>query len=88
MKITIEHNNKTYEFNSGAEAYIFDVGILNGVKEDILLEYVGFVHMLYLKDQNPTPLGHLADYVAENWDKGVMYLDKWTVLEEFYSSLD
>ena len=88
MKITIEHKGKTYKFNSGAEAYIFDVGILNGVKEDILLKYVGFVYMLYLKDQNPTPLGDLADYVAENWDKGVMYLDRSTILEEFYDNLD
>jgi hypothetical protein len=41
-----------------------------------------------MKDQNPTPLGHLADYIAERWDKGVQYLDKWTILEEFYDSLD
>lgn len=88
MKITIEHNGKTYEFDSGTKALIFDAGVLNGVEDNKLLNFVEFVHYLYLKDQNPTPLGHLCDYIAENWDKGVQYLDKWTVLEEFYSSLD
>lgn len=88
MKITIEHNGKTYEFDSGTKAYIFDAGTINSVKEDNLLEFVEFVHYLYLKDQNPTPLGHLCDYIAEHWSKGVQYLDKWTILEEFYDSLD
>ncbi len=88
MKITIEHNGKTYEFNGGVQAYIFDVGTLNGVPEEKLLEYIEFVYWLYIKDDRPTPLGYLADYIAENWDKGVMYLDKWTILEEFYDSLN
>lgn len=88
MKITIEHNGKTYEFDSGTKACIFDAGVLNGVDEDKLLEFVEFVHYLYLKDQNPTPLGHLCDYIAEHWDKGVQYLDKWTILEEFYETLN
>ncbi len=88
MKITIEHNNKTYEFNSGVQAYIFDVGTLNGMPEENLLEYTEFVYWLYIKDQNPTPLGHLADYIAEHWDKGVQYLDKWTIFEEFYATID
>lgn len=87
MKITIEYNNETYEFDSGTKAYIFDAGTINGVEDDKLLNYVEFVHYLYLKDQNPTPLGHLADYIAEHWDK-VQKLDKWTVLEEFYETLN
>lgn len=87
MKVAVEHNGKTYEFPGGAQAYIFDVGTLNGIPEDKLLKYTEFVYWLYIKDQNPTPLGHLADYIAEHWDE-VQGLDKWTILEEFYHSLD
>lgn len=87
MKITIERNSKTYEFDTGTEAYIFYVGSLNGVKDDKLLKFVSFVHWLYSKDQNPTPLGHLCDYVAEHWDE-VQELDKWTILENFYETLN
>jgi hypothetical protein len=87
MKITVEHNDKTYEFDSGSKAYIFDAGTLNGVEDNKLLDFVEFVHYLYLKDQNPTPLGHLADYIAEHWDE-VQGLDKWTILENFYETLN
>lgn len=87
MKVTIEHNNKTYEFTSGVQAYIFDVGTLNGVPEEKLLNFTEFVYWLYIKDQNPTPLGHLADYIAEHWEE-VQGLDKWEILDRFYNSLD
>ena len=87
MKITIEHNGKTYEFDSGTKAYIFDAGTINGVKEDNLLNYVELIYYLYLKDQNPTPLGHLCDYIAEHWEE-VQKLDKWTILENFYETLN
>jgi hypothetical protein len=80
-------DNKIYECESGAKAYILDVGMLNGVEKDKLLEYVEFVHYLYLKDQNPTPLGHLCDYIAEHWEE-VQELDKWTILEDFYETLN
>lgn len=87
MKITIEHNNKTYEFMSGVQAYIFDVGTLNGIPEEKLLDFTEFVYWLYIKDQNPTPLGHLADYIAEHWEE-VQGLDKWEILEGFYNSIN
>lgn len=87
MKIAIEHNGKTYEFDSGTKAYIFDAGTINGVEEDKLLNFVEFVHYLYLKDQNPTPLGNLCDYIAEHWDE-VQKQDKWTILENFYETLN
>ena len=86
MKITVEHNNKTYEFNSGVQAYIFDVGTLNGFPEDKLIKFVGFVEWLYIKDSNPTPVGHLADYIAEHWDE-VQELDKWAILDKFYATV-
>ncbi len=87
MKITVEYNGKTYEFDSGTKTNIFYAGTLNGIDDHKLLDYVEFVHWLYLKDQNPTPLGHLCDYIAEHWDE-VQELDKWTILEDFYDSLN
>ena len=87
MKITAEYRGKTYNFNSGAEAYIFDIALINGVYEDNLFTFVEFVHWLYLHDQNPTPLGSLADYIAEHWEE-VQELDKWTILEKFYDSIN
>ena len=81
------YNDKAYEFESGTKACIFDAGTSNGVADDKLLDFVEFVHWLYLKDQNPTPLGHLCDYIAVHWDE-VQGLDKWTILENFYETLN
>lgn len=86
IKFHVIYMNKTYDFKYGSQAYIFHTGIFNnmqkrGVKQ--LLEYVDFVHTCYLKDSNRTPLGELADYVADNW-KEIKSLDYYTVLDKFY----
>ena len=83
----VEQNNKRYEFESGAEVYIFDLGCFNGVPEERIFKYVSFVHDLYLKDQNYTPLGKLADYVAENWEK-IQDKTRYDILSDFYISLN
>ncbi len=71
-KFQVIYDGTTYEFDSGAKLMIFDYGLSNdmdkkGIKA--LLNYVDFVYELYLKDDNPTPLGLLSDYIAENWKK-------------------
>ncbi|WP_249311960.1 hypothetical protein [Congzhengia minquanensis] len=86
MKFYTEYNGNKYEFESGAEAYIFHTGIYNEVPEERLLKYVAFVFSLYLKDSNRTPLGELADYIAENWDK-VQGKDRCEILDVFYYSI-
>ena len=87
MKITIEYNSRTYEFVNGVQAYIFDAGTINGVEDDKLFEFVKFVYWLYIKDKNPTPLGHLCDYIAAHWDE-VQALEKCAILEAFYETLN
>ena len=82
----VTYKNKEYDFEYGSEVFIFHTGIYRdmqkyGIKE--LLKYVSFVHACYLKDRNRTPLGDLADYIANNW-KQVKKQDYYTVLDNFY----
>lgn len=86
MKFYVKHNGKEYEFDCGSKCYIFDFVNYWDIPENKILEYVEFVHYLYLKDSNPTPLGKLCDYIAENWDD-VQDKDKWEILDDFYMSL-
>lgn len=86
MKFYVKHNGKEYEFDSGAECLIFDYGNYHDIPESEIMTYVNLVHNLYLKDNNPTPLGHLCDYVAENWED-VLGKDKWEILGDFYMGL-
>ena len=51
-----------------------------------LIKYVYFIYQLYQKDDNPTPLGKLCDYVAENWEN-VENMSRSAVLNQFYNSL-
>ena len=44
---------------------------------------MAFVHRCYLRDDNRTPLGALADYIAENWES-VRDKPAREVLEDFY----
>lgn len=86
IKFQVIYRNKTYNFEYGSQAYIFHTGVFKnmqkrGIQE--LLKYVDFVHNCYLKDSNRTPLGALADYVAEHW-KQVKDKNHCKVLEQFY----
>lgn len=86
MKFYVKHNGKDYEFECGAKCHIFECGAYNDIPKDKLLEYVEFVYWLYLKADGPIALGHLSDYIAENWDD-VQGKDKWEILDGFYMSL-
>ncbi len=86
LKIQVIYKNKTYNFEFGSQAYIFHTGLYKGMQKrgiKRLLQYVDFVHACYLRDSNRTPLGALADYIADNW-KQVKNQDHYCVLDEFY----
>ena len=89
MQIEIKYKDKTYTFSYGSEAYIFHTGVCNDIDKKYglkaLLEYVSLVHESYLRDDNRTPLGALADYAAENW-KNVRRLSEYKLLDKFYES--
>ena len=90
MKIIIEHKNKTYEFENGYHAYIFDNAIENDFDvihgEENLLNFVYRVGECYLKDHNHTPLGHLTDFMAQNWND-IKELGRYEILDKFYEQL-
>lgn len=87
VDIQVTYNGKVYKFEFGSEAYIFHTALYNEMDvkygEDVLLKFVGVVQECYLADDNRTPLGSLADFVAENWEK-VKGWSKRRILEEFY----
>ncbi len=69
--VTVHYEGKEYRFQYGSEAYIFHTGLYNSIHKKHgmkgLLRYTEIVHECYLKDDNCTPLGALADYVAKHW---------------------
>lgn len=88
FEVSVRFQGCRYAFPFGSQAYIFHTGILNGFYDrygtEILLQYVDFVHKCYMKDNERTPLGALADYIAGNWEmfKGT---PSRAVLDEFYA---
>lgn len=94
IKVIVELDNKEqYEFNSGAEAYIFHTGMYHdmlnkyGIQE--MLKYVSYVFDSYLADSNRTPLGDLSDYVADNWDSiKVEQPSRYELLDDFYATYE
>ena len=72
FKVKVVFNNKEYIFENGSEAYIFHTGLYNDFYSnygiDELLDYVRYVHTCYVNDDNHTPLGAFADYIAEIWE--------------------
>ena len=88
LKFTIIYGNHTFAFQQGSKVFIFHVGIHNEIDKKYgikgLLDYVSFVHDCYLADDNPTPLGTLADYIAQHWKK-LKNKGRADVLNQFYS---
>ena len=86
----MQYKNSTFNFASGVQTFIFEYGVENNIDEkyDIqtLIKYVYFIYQLYQKDDNPTPLGKLCDYIAENWEN-VENMSRSDVLQQFYNNL-
>lgn len=88
LQFTVTYGKRTFTFAQGSKAYIFHTGIHNNVDKKYgikaLLDYISFVHDCYLADDNHTPLGALADFIANNWKK-LKNKGRCAVLEEFYT---
>lgn len=87
LNFTITYGKRNYTFQQGSKVYIFHIGVYNNIDKKYsiksLLQYVSFVHDCYLIDDNHTPLGALADYIAKHWKK-LKNNGRRDVLEEFY----
>lgn len=80
----VMYKGKDHYFNFGSEVYIFHSVIYSGVKcIKKILSMVDTIQAAYLKDDNRTPLGALADYVAENWNR-MKKLSRNDILYNFY----
>lgn len=93
IQVVVTLNGEAHQFNSGAEAYIFHSGIYNDMLEKYdtltLRKYVDIIYTAYLADSNRTPLGKLADYVAEHWED-ILHESpsKYELLDDFYEQYD
>jgi len=87
IEIEVKYRNKTYKFKGGFQAYIFHTGVYNDIDTKFsvkaLLKFVSLVEDCYLSDDNRTPLGDLADYVAQNWKK-LKQLHPYKIMDKFY----
>ena len=87
LNFIITYGKETFFFKQGSKAFILHSGIYNDIDKKYgisgLREYVAFVHNCYLADDNHTPLGTLADYIATHWKK-LKKKGRRNVLEEFY----
>lgn len=90
IEFKVIYKGKEYSFNCGAAVYIFDIATCNGFAEShdekTLLDYIELVRECYIKDDNPTPLGSLADFIAEHW-YAVNLLTLREILERFYEEV-
>ena len=88
LKFMVVYGKHSFTYQVGSEVYIFHTGIYNNIPKKYgikgLREYVAFVHDCYLADDNHTPLGALADYIATHWKK-LKSKGRHDVLEEFYA---
>ena len=88
LNFIVMYGKETFFFKQGSKAYILHTGIENDIDKKYgiqgLRDYVSFVHDCYIADDNHTPLGALADYVATNWQK-LKKLGRTDVLKKFYS---
>lgn len=88
MKIIIYYKNKTFDFNFGYEAMIFDCAVSNNFDinygEDTIKNFVDFVSKCYLKAPHDISLGELTDFIVTKWVslKGLSYYE---ILEKFYN---
>ena len=86
--VKVTYNGIEYPFEFGSQAYVFQTGLYNDIHEEYgikgLLQYVSLVHDCYLSDNNRTPLGEFADFVATRWRK-IRKKDRNEILDEFYS---
>ncbi len=91
LKITVQYQGQSFEFNYGSQVYIFHAGVYKDMDTkysmDILLQYVSFVFNCYLSDSNRTPLGSLADFVADEWEE-VKDMGRYELLDKFYAECD
>ena len=85
MNIQVTHDGKTYNFENGSEAFIFDIGTCHEMRDNHLIAFVSLVHECYLKDESDIPLGKFSDYVAMNWDR-LKDLSPRTILCDFYNN--
>ena len=87
LNFIVTYGKQTFVFKQGSKAFIFHSGIYNQIDKKYgskgLREYVDFVHDCYIADDNHTPLGALADYIATHWKK-IKDKGRYDVLEEFY----
>ena len=88
LNFIVMYGKETFFFKQGSKAFILHTGIENDIDKKYgmqeLREYVAFVHDCYLADDNHTPLGARADYVATNWQK-LKKLGRTDVLKKFYA---
>lgn len=91
FSVTVNYKGKQFNFNFASQAYVFQTGIYNDIEDNYgingLLEYTDFVHQCYIKDDRRTPLGPLADYIAERWEE-IKTKAINEILEDFYWSYD
>ena len=87
LNFIITYGKETFFYKQGSKAYIFQTGIYNDIDKKYgikgLREYVEFVHDCYISDDNNTPLGALADFIASKWKK-LKNKERYDVLNEFY----
>ena len=88
FKISVTNRGRVYPFDYGSQAYIFHTGIYNDIPKNYglkgLRDYTNLVHACYLDDSNRTPLGELADYVAQRWRR-MRKKNTDDILAEFYN---
>lgn len=90
IRFYADYKGVIFNLSYGSEAYILQAGIYNEIDTKYgiceLMNFVNLVRDCYIKDDRPTPIGALSDYIAENWEQ-VREMERSAILEKFYDML-
>lgn len=80
--------DNTYETDSPLKAFLYStMRNFNHLSHEEALDATAIAVEMYLKDNNPTPLGNLADYVAIHY-KRLSKLTRTNMLIDFYENFE
>jgi hypothetical protein len=77
------------ETSSAVEAYFYSqMREYNELTHEDAIKASNIAMVMYLKDDAPTPIGSLSDYVGKYFDKLDKMNNRWEMVQDFYDNYE
>ena len=88
INVTFDGVN-VFTTNSAMEAFFYSqMRSFNLLKHEDAIKAVDVAMEIYIKDDNPTPTGHLSDYVGKHFSRLSKMSSKWDMINDFYDNYE